>query len=152
MPFPTDWSLAPLHGAGSIRFGMTFGEVVAVLGQPDQDPSNVWGSDVRRAAWASGALAIHFSPTVEFIEFSRDSVVRPRLEGALPLDLPAAKVVEQMDAAGHAVDQDDPEFGHTYVYKDIQVAFWRHAMPEADDDEDGRYFDTVALGRSGYYL
>jgi len=151
MPYPTDWNLAPLHHAWNIRFGMTFDEVVECLGEPDQKLSPVWGSRAQRAAWASGGIAIHFSPKVEFIEFSRQSSLRPLLEGLAPLELHASEVVERMAAAGHECNQDHPEAGYTYIYQDIQVAFWRHILPEGDDDEDGRYFDTVALGRPGYY-
>ena len=52
--------------------------------------------------------------------------------------------------AAHApFDPDDPELGHSYVFKALDLSLWR---PVDDEDEpEGRTFMTVGIGRRGYY-
>ena len=151
MPFPTEWKLKPDEGAEQISFGMSYDQVVSILGEPDQPLSGLWRSDTKRAGWREGGLAIHFHPSVIFIEFSRDIGLVPKLLGIDVFSTPAAEVVTALESEGHSFDATDPELGHTYVFPAIQVGLWRQVLPEADDDEEGRYFDTVSAGRDGYY-
>lgn len=153
MPFPSELELRPFDGAGPVRFGMTYDEVVAVLGAPDQALSGLWRSDTKRAGWHKGGGAIHFNSAVSFVEFSRDAGFVVRVAG-LDIDLfrtPAEEVVDGLLRRGHPVSSRGPKPGHTYLFKDLQLALWRQVVPEDEHDEEGRYFDTVSLGAAGYY-
>lgn len=153
MPFPSDFELRPLDGAGPVRFGMTYDEVVAILGAPDQALSGLWRSDAKRAGWHKGGVALHFKPVVSFVEFSRDAGFVVKVAG-IGIDLfrtPADEVVDGILRRGHPVASRGPKPGHTYVFNDLQLALWRQVVPEDEHDEEGRYFDTVGLGAAGYY-
>lgn len=145
MLVPTCWLLKPLEGAEQIRFGMSYDEVVGLLGEPDQSLSDA------RAGWRKGCLAIYFEPSVTFIELSRDCGLVPKLLGIDVFRTPATEVVTALEVQGHSFDATDPELAHTYVFPAIQVGLWRQVLPEGDDDEEGRYFDTVGVGKKGYY-
>jgi hypothetical protein len=149
MPFPTDWEVHPGKGAGELRFGDTFEDVVRLL--PDQPPAKLWNSNTVRAGWQGGGLVIHFNPTVTFIEFSRGAGLVARLLGADVFRTPAGEVVQALVDAGHAFDDSDPEVGYLFVFKDIQVGLWRQVVPRDEKDALGSYFDTVGAGRVGYY-
>lgn len=153
MPFPSDFVLRPLEGAGPVQFGMAYDDVVAVLGTPDQALSGLWRSDAKRAGWHKGVVATHFNPRLSFVEFSRDNVLVVKLAG-IGIDLfrtPAEQVVDEIARHGHSVGSRGSKPGHTYVFEGLQLALWRQVIPEGEDDAEGRYFDTVALGSAGYY-
>ena len=149
MTFSGAWELRPLVGAGAVRFGMTCAEVVRLLGDPGVAPAG--RSEARRVGWRDGGLVLHFDPGVVFIEFSRGAGLLPVLCGVDVFRTPASEVVEALLNQGHTFDASDPEVGHTYVFEDLQVALWRQVVPEDDEGELGRWFDTVALGEAGYY-
>lgn len=153
MPFPSDFELRPHDGAGPVRFGMTYDEVVGLLGIPDQALTGLWKSDAKRGGWHKGGVAIHFNPTLSFVEFSRDAGFVVKLPG-IDVDLfrtPAERVVEAITRSGHSASSRGPKAGHTYVFKDLQLGLWRQVVPADEQDPEGRYFDTVALGANGYY-
>lgn len=151
MPFPSDWDLRPRQGAGTLRFGMTYDDVVSLLGEPDQQLSGPWRSQTKRAGWREGALAVHFRPAVVFIEVSRGAGLSAWLEGVNIFGTPAEDVVSALVARGHVFDVHKPEPSHTYVFKELDFALWRQSIPTGEDDDDGRLFDTASVGEKGYY-
>jgi hypothetical protein len=160
MSFPKDWQLNPLEGAGPVRFGMTYDQVVSVLGEPDQAPFARWRSTAKTAGWHKIGFAIEFNPEVVHIEFfRRNSDLVVKVDG-VDVDLfrtPASEVVDAFVECGHSFEgagrrfSEDPKLGHSYVFKDLQVAFWRQVVREDDHDEDGKYFETVSLAAPRYY-
>ena len=48
-------------------------------------------------------------------------------------------------------DPDDPEVGYSYIYPDLDLSVWRSTMPEGQEDDEGRFFRSVGVGRAGYY-
>ena len=48
-------------------------------------------------------------------------------------------------------DQYDPELGYSYVVHEWELALWRPVVPENGDDNDGRYFSIIGIGRHGYF-
>ena len=156
MSIPTDWLLEPLSGAGPIRFDLGYSDVAELLGEPDQPLAKVWGGGAQRAGWAGGVVAVHFSEpeslsSIEYIEFSSSGGIRPLLYGMCPFELPADEVLAALAREGLAYDESDPELGYSYVYNEAEISLWRPVLPEDDDDDAGRFFATVGVGRRGYY-
>ena len=48
-------------------------------------------------------------------------------------------------------DRDDPEMEYSYIFNDLELSFWRSTLPESEDDNDGKFFETVGIGVKGYY-
>ena len=151
MPFQIEWEVQAHQGAGQVGFGATYDDVVGLLGMPDQPLAKLWRSNAQRAGWQGGGLVVHFDPVVTFIEFSRGAWLIARLLGIDVFQTPAAEVVRAIVSAGHAFDDTDPEVGHAFVFKDLQVGLWRQVLPKDGGDRDGMYFDTVSVGVAGYY-
>jgi hypothetical protein len=45
----------------------------------------------------------------------------------------------------------DPELGYSFVFPRLELSLWRPVIPESIDDENGKYFSTIGIGRKGYY-
>jgi hypothetical protein len=143
---PENWESEPLVGVNGIRLGMTYTEVVERLGTP----SNVRSSPPASVAdWSSG-LAVRFNPDAEFIEFARGMGLSPRLHGVEIFAESADDVIRRMVESGSAFDS-DTERGHSFVFLSLQVGFWRSTVPGSDSNPDGRYFDSVGLGKPNDY-
>ena len=155
MTLLTEWDLRPLDGAGPLTFDMSYELVVGHIGLPSQPLSKLWGSSSQRAGWAEGALAIHFAPTlatVEYFEFAGGGSLRPVLRGWSPFERGADQVVSALTHAGWRFDADDPELGYSYLFKAQQLSLRRPTVPDGPDDDEGRVFATVGIGRPGYYV
>jgi hypothetical protein len=99
-----------------------------------------------------GMTAVHVyydaDDRAEYIEVARVSAVRPMFGEVAVLDIEAPRAVAAV--ARHApYDQDDPELGFSYVFKQLDLSLWR---PTDDDEEpEGHTFMSVGVGRRGYY-
>jgi hypothetical protein len=140
------WKIEPLVGVSDVRLGMSYDEVVGVLGEPSQTRR---GSPGMICYWPQG-VSVHFNPDAEFIEIARRMGLSPTLLGAEVFVTRADDLVQVLAAAGHDLDS-DTERGHSFVFRDLQVGLWRASVPEDNDDAEGHYFDSVGLGMPGYY-
>jgi hypothetical protein len=58
-----------------------------------------------------------------------------------------ALVMKLREITSVDVDED----GHSATAPALLLWLWRSVVPENDDDQDGRYFDSVLVARPGYY-
>lgn len=140
------WKIEPLIGLHRILFGMSYDEVVRLCGDPAQQRII---QSTRVARWSDGFL-VHFNPAVEFIEVSRIAAVSATLFDLALLELLADDVLQRLVEKGHSYGA-DTEDGHSFVFDRLQIGLWRATKPADEHDQEGRYFDAVGLGRSGYY-
>ncbi len=64
------------------------------------------------------------------------------------MDTPAVALVKSLrEHTALDVDED----GHSATAPDLLLALWRSVVPEGDDDQDGRYFESVLIARPGYH-
>jgi hypothetical protein len=138
--------IEPLVGADGVRLGMTMDEVARVLGDPAQSRVH---STTTVGYWASG-MSVHFNPSAELIEVARGMELAPTLFGAPIFETPAEELVQRLVDLGHPFDP-DTEGGHCFVFRSLQLGLWRSVVPEDSEDPEGRFFDSVGLGREGYY-
>ena len=136
----------PLRGIrGSVRFGMTREEARAVLAPASPKPfdrgglvDGFYGMTLQVGYDAEGK--------VEFIEFARDG--RVLLDDLDLFELEADRVVARLKEK-HELSADDTEPGYSFCFPSIELGLWRPVLPL--DGEEGRYFESVGFGRSGYY-
>jgi hypothetical protein len=149
--------LRPPGAAGALRVGASVRDTVDILRQLG-DPQAFHKTPDSRPAWAvhrpSGLFVSAFFDVdgrVEAIEFGRpddhtdDAVTYNGLD---VFATPAADLVMQLRR--HTTVHEE-ENGHTFTAPRLLLAFWRPTTPEAPDDEDGRFFESVLLARPGYY-
>lgn len=146
-------TIQPLVGVGLVRFGMSPEEVRLVMPEPPRSFRKRRTSRYKTDAFFHDAFQVSYDgdlPTVEFIELQGHSAVRPFYRHVHVLATPADEVVAFISRDA-TFDANDPEFPSTYTFRDLQLSFWRPIIPESADDEIGRCFSTVGIGRRGYY-
>ena len=112
-------------------------------------PDPAWETD----AFHGHAFQVFYSgerPVVDFIELSGGADVRALLGGRAVFDTPAEELIATVSARS-PFDAGDPELGYSYVFPELDLAFWRPVIPEAPGDPEGRYFSTVGIGSPGYF-
>ena len=146
-------TIQPLVGVGPVRFGMSPEEVRRVLLEPPQSFRKTPTSRYKTDGFFQNAFQVFYGgdrPTVEFIELSGGSAVRPFYRDLNVLATPADEVVAFISR--HApFDTSDSEIPYSYTFCTLQLSLWRPIIPGSADDTIGRYFSTVGIGRKGYY-
>ncbi len=137
--------VSPLVGIGPVRLGMTREEVRTALGEPNYSKGN-------REGYLSG-LFVNFSSNekVEFIEISKSEEFTAYYCGVPVHDTLAGELIARVSKFSE-FDGNDPELGHSYIFKALQLSFWRGTIPSSQDDEDGCYFQAVGVGAPGYFV
>lgn len=104
-------------------------------------------------AYYQSSFQVYFDSAerVEYIELSRgQSSFGARYKG---VDVFASRTddVIALITRDAVVDESNPEFPYSYVFPSLELALWRSSLPDAPDDVSGHYFDTIGIGRSGYF-
>lgn len=166
-------TLHPLHGIeieglGTLQFGQSRQDVVALLGKPSS-------GETEQLYYDGLGLRVDLDRTdgVEFMEFSRaeNGDYQLSLYGTDPLALPAAQLTALL-AEKDSTGIDDGEAPCCYCYTHLSIGVWREFAEEhvladiaqmrengedADADwvqedlEKSRYFWTVGIGKPDYY-
>ncbi len=110
------------------------------------------GAAVSTDAFHESAFQVFYDADdrVEYIELSASDRMTALLDGEEVLVVPAEQVVENL-AHRTPFDESDPELGYSYVFLELELAFWRPTLPEDENGDDGRTFATVGVGRPGYF-
>jgi hypothetical protein len=148
-----DYTIQPFIGVGPVRLGMSRDEVRRVMSEPAKSFRKVRTSHHETDAFHQSAFQVFYGgdhPTVEYIELSRDSVVRALYRDLDVFATPADEVIAHI-SRNSEFDQSDPEIPYTYLFRGLQLSLWRPTIPESDMDTDGRYFSTIGIGKRGYY-
>lgn len=137
------FELQPLEGAGNIKLGASKSDVHAILGEP----ISVRG---KKEFYFSNSVQISYSSegSVEFIEFASDISVT--WNGLDVFSTPVDELVELVSKFSSPAAKDF-EPGYTFTFPESEVGFWRPTQPDEYDPEEGKYFESVGLGRKGYY-
>ncbi|EHH2535244.1 hypothetical protein P3576_22605 [Vibrio parahaemolyticus] len=131
------------NSIGPVKLGMTETEVNNVIGTPDC----IYG---HRHHFLDG-LMVDFDNEgrVEFIEAAGSELFSTTLLGFDVHRTLAANVLERIQLEG-SYDHSDPELGYSYVFKELQLSFWRPTLPDLEEGE-GLYFQSVAIASEGYF-
>ena len=139
-----DCVIQPLIGVGPIKLGMPRDEVRRVMEQP---PTSL----PKRDAFYGSSFQVFYAgdqSTVEYIELSRESQVRALYRDLDVFATLADKVIAFI-SCDSAYDPSRRESGYSYIFPDLQLSVWRPVLPQ--DDQRGRFFSTIGIGRKGYY-
>lgn len=147
--------LKPPVEAGGIRIGATRDEArdqCLAYGEPKPfRRSNEVNESliVERPSGLSIFVYFDAADVVEAIEFGRpqgSDLVSFR--GVDVFGTPADTVVDKLREHTSVEVEED---GHSVTAPDLLLALWRSAVPENNNDPDGRYFESVLIARPGYY-
>ncbi|WP_415894565.1 hypothetical protein ACMXYQ_08965 [Neptuniibacter sp. PT34_22] len=138
------FAIEPNVGVGPIKLGMSKAEVIDLFGQPEFENNE-------RTVYLSGFM-VDFDELnhVEFIEVAKSDLFEATYEGINLHNVSASQAVEHV-CKFDSYDNSDPELGHSYIFKKLQLSLWRGTLPEDENDEDGKYFESVAIGVSNYF-
>jgi hypothetical protein len=144
------FEVGPLLGVGPARLGAHRDELRAAMKavpNPIRKGDSAWETD----AFFESAFQVFYAgdePRVEFIELHQDDDIRPFIDGIDVFATPAAELVMRLDQKSR-YDRGTDEY--CYIFHDWELALWRPVVPADPDDEDGRYFSTIAIGVRGYF-
>lgn len=139
-------------GVGQILFGMTRDEVRSLMGGLPVTFHRSVAEDPAIDAFFQTSFQISYDndDRVEFIELARDPTLTVLYKGHDVFMLTAEELV-QLVSQDAPYDPNDPELGFSYTFLDLDIALWRATVPEDEDDPDGRFFDSISVGRQGYF-
>ncbi len=138
------FEITPHEGVGPIKLGMSRADVIACFGTPEHDSAN--------RVWYHSGFAIDFDENqkVEFIELAASSEFKAIYKNQNLHEMPADQAVEAI-LKDDKYDKNDPELGHSYIFKSLQLSLWRGTIAENEFDEDGKYFQAVGVAVDGYF-
>ncbi len=138
------FEIVPNVGVGPIKLGMSRVEVEAFFGKPEFDSDD-------RIGFMSGFLVdFDASGNVEFIELANSTKFEAMYKGTNLHSVKAEEAVAVVEK-DDVYDTSDPEVGHSYIFKTLQLSLWRGTVPEDSSDTDGQYFEAVGIASRGYF-
>lgn len=138
------YEIVPNVGVGPIKLGMQRAEVEKIFGAPDYE------HDSRVSYFSGFMIDYNDSNNVEFIELANSEHFTASYEGKDLHRIPANEAVEFVSKFD-SFDKNEPELGHSYIFKKLQLSLWRGTMPENENDEDGKYFEAVGIAEANYF-
>ena len=119
-------------------------EVKRIFGKPEYENDN-------RVGYLSGFMVDYNKfNNVEFIELANSNKFNATYEGKNLHQILASEALELVSKYD-SYDANDPELGHSYIFKGLQLSLWRGTIPENINDEDGKYFEAVGIGEANYF-
>ncbi|WP_444911677.1 hypothetical protein [Microbulbifer sp. PAAF003] len=138
------FEIEPNVGIGPIKLGMSKAELIDLVGKLEFENNE-------RITYLSDFM-VYFDKSnhVEFIELAKSELFEASYNGINLHNVTAIQALKHV-CKFDSYDNNDPELGYSYVFKKLQLSLWRGTLPESEHDEDGKYFESVAIGASGYF-
>jgi hypothetical protein len=147
----TSYSVQPFVGVGPVRLGMSRAEVHSTFAQAPKAFRKGPCTGPATDAFHNSAFQVFYdkqSDTAEYIELSRNADFRAFYREMDVFATPADEVAAFISRDA-SYDKSEREFPYSYIFRELQLSLWRPVLPE--DDESGRFFSTIGVGRKGYY-
>ena len=164
------FNLTPHIGTETIKLGMSRDEIRSILGEPNHttEKSTFEYGDFSlpvpaKDGFFQNELQVTYddnnhSDYFEFVGRNAQNI-EVAVEGIDVFNLPARVLLTKItEVTGAQYDKMDSEIPFTFTYKDLDLAFWRQAIPEVDEEseevpenDEGKYFWVVGIGIKGYY-
>lgn len=146
------YEVIPLKGVGPVLLNMSRDESRAAMGVSPGTFRKSSDDTSLTDAYDESRFQVFFDEkdTVEYIELSLGGTNSVIYKGISVFEKEADDLIEviSLDAP---YDENDPELGYSYVFPMLELSVWRPVIPESQNDEGGRYFSTIGIGRKGYY-
>lgn len=142
------FEIQPLIGLANLKLGMSRQESRDLMQDTYTKKSRAENVD----CYHNSSFQIFFDEyeKIEFIEISKDEAIKAVFNGKNVLEIPASDLIEEI-SKDFNVDETDREFGYSFIFPELELSFWRPTIPEDENDEDGKYFLTVGIGKKGYF-
>jgi hypothetical protein len=146
-----DYKVLPHQGIGPVLLRMSQEDVRRVMGVP-RVSLPLRGRLAPEEYYDSFGFKIEydFDSRVRFIEVGPHNQARFLYSGCSVFETKADDLIRLIDADA-SIDTSHPEFPTLVVFPSLELALWRRCLPEESGGEDGTYFDTLAIGVSGYF-
>ncbi len=152
------FTVYPLAGVGPVGLGMSRQQVREALGVPVTEFRKTLSDACLTDAFLDSTFQVFYDKDdrAEFIELSRGGPVAVLWEGVSVFEERADDLAVRVSQVAD-LDPDQPEQGYAFVFPKLELSLWRQCMPEAGEDADeedeelGAYFDTIGVGRRGYF-
>lgn len=141
----------PLKSAIDVNLGWTRKETLEKIGVPERKWEN---SDHYQKELPMFSIDYDAENRVEYISISnpKNDGVKVLYQGTDVFVTPANELIKIIEKnTGLRYDRDDPELHYSFIFHDVDLSFWRPVIPEDENDEDGKYFETIGIGIKGYY-
>jgi len=147
----TEIRVNPLESLNGIMLGWNREELQNKLGVPERTIKNTDYYQINSLHYS-----IHFDreEKIEYIELSNPKIESVQiLLGSLNIfNSESIKLISSIEETMNlAYNKEDPEFPYSFIFPEVELSFWRPTLPENENDEEGRYFETVGIGIKGYY-
>ena len=144
-------NIIPLQSAIGVKLASSRSETRKLIGLPSREIDNV---DYYQ--FEPRFFSVHYdaSNLVEFIEISNphSEEIEVLFNGINVFEVPARELIQRIELeTGYRFDRNDPELEYSYIFRDLDLSFWRPTISENDEDEDGKFFETIGIGIEGYY-
>jgi hypothetical protein len=142
------FKIQPLVGISNLKFGQSRQESRDLM----QSKFSERSTDKMVDLYYNAAFQIFFDDQeqIEYIEISREKNVEVLFEETNIFKTPADELIKQISQE-YSFDENDSELGYSFVFSEIELSFWRPVIPKGENDQDGKYFSTVGVGKKGYY-
>jgi len=127
--------IEPHIGISKIKLGMNKIEVNQLLGDPISNEENI-------DYYFNNFLQISYDDKkeVEFIEVFSSIDFEVKYSGINIFSSTAKEVIEKICEL-EQYDEDDPELGYSYIFKNIDLSLYRSVLPENDEVSLFKYID-----------
>lgn len=146
------YDVRPLIGIGPVLLGMSRAESRRAMGQEQPKPSGKNSESSQKDAYHESAFQVHFDAKdqVEYIELGPSPLFGALYKGVDVHRTKAIDIVARFSKDA-PFDAEDPELGYSYIFRALELSVWRPVIPEDEGDPTGQFFESVGVGRKGYY-
>ena len=162
--YMTEFIIIPLEKAGPVSLGMKRQEVRDALNVPVRSFKKTSTSAATTDGFLENAFQVFYDENdcAEYIELSHSGLFIAFYKGVSVFETEADDLVALVSQDA-SVDLNDPELGYTFIFPTLELSLWRASLPETDEDEEyedeeyedeekpGLFFDTIGIGKRGYY-
>jgi hypothetical protein len=148
----TTFNVVPHEGVGPVRLGMSRDEARSAMALPVQSFKKTESSTALTDAYLDSCFQVFFDneERVEYVELSHCKSFITLYNGINVFATKAEDLIEFISKTA-PYDANRRELGYSYVFPALELSVWRSTMPEDGEDEEGRFFMTIGVGKSGYY-
>jgi hypothetical protein len=153
-----NFDLHPSRAAGPLRIGATGHDTVEILKQlgtplvlcraAGSPPA--WG--VHRPSGLFISTLFDADDHLEATQFGRPDSTDDAVtyDGLDVFTTPAADLITHLRQRT-TVHQEQAEDGHVFTAPSLLLSLWQPVTPQAADDQEGLFFQSVLIARPGYY-
>ena len=143
-------TVKPLESVLNVKLGETKENVIKIIGQPS---ASFEQTDHYQNQTPMFSIDYDKNQKVEYINISNPNSKNIKVSFK-QIDLfnsVAREVISKLEKHNLTPDPKDPEFGYSFIFLNNELSLWRPTQPEAECDEDGKYFECIGIGIKGYY-